>query len=142
MNSNVWVDMVSLTTSITIIIALIYAILWMVKLITSKLAVKINNKKLIELDNNLMKLNQVVRKLVIVIWLILVIMKMIESLPEIVKLIKLQLGEKMDLINALHSIMQVVLVLVVIVCLAGIGFLLKLKYNESKAQDEDTSDMY
>lgn len=143
MNSNIWISMVNVFTIITITLAVIYVFLWIVKYVFCKISTKIKSSKLEVIEHYLNRTNKVVTKMVIGAWLILVIMNIVDSLPELKQIIKIQLGDKMDIINVLHSVMQTVLLLIVIGCVIAVGVLLRLKYKEDKkVKDEDTSDMY
>lgn len=143
MSSNIWIVIVNVLTVITIALAVMYAFLWIIRLVLNKISAKLKSSKTEVIERYLNKINKVVTKMVIGAWLVLIVMNVVDSLPELKQIIKIQLGDKMDIINVLHSVMQTVLLLIVIGCVIAVGVLLRLKYKEDKkVKDEDTSDMY
>lgn len=147
MTSNIWISVVNLLTTATIALAVIYALLWVIRLAINKISVKIKSSKLEVIEHCLIRLNKVVTKMIIGAWLVLVIISIVDSLPELEVIIKTQLGEIMTTValtvNQFHFGVQVVSFVILAVAIIMCGIFGVVMYRKKKSdKDEENTDMY
>lgn len=147
MSSNIWVMIVNVLTVITIALAVIYAFLWIIRLVINKISAKFKSSKIEVIERYINKMNNVVTKFVIGSWLVLVIINIVSSLPELKQIIKTQLGEIMTTValtvNQFHfgvQLLSMALLLIAVVMCAAFGVIMYRKKKSDK--DEENTDMY
>lgn len=130
-----------------IALAIIYALLWIIRLVIRKISAKVKSRKVEVIEHYLNKINKVVTKMVIGAWLILVIMNVADSLPELEVIIKTQLGEIMTTValtvNQFHFVVQVISLVILAVAVVMCIIFGVVMYRKKKSdKDEENTDMY
>lgn len=147
MTSNIWISLVNLLTVTTIALAVIYVLLWTIKYIISKVSANVKSRKLEVIEHYLNMANKIVTKMIIGAWLVLVIMNIVDSLPELKQIIKTQLGEIMTTValtvNQFHFGVQLLSMAILFVAVMMCTVFGVVMYRKKKSdKDEENTDMY
>ncbi|MFV0499638.1 MAG: hypothetical protein ACK5NF_06380 [Bacilli bacterium] len=135
---------INILTILVLLFALGYVCLKPLSWIVGKLSKKTTNQKLVKFEKQINKINKIVTRTLIRVWLALIVVGILKVVPKLTKnIITKQLGDNVDIINGVHTVMQIVLVVVVGISIGGLIFLLTVKHNDNKkAKNEDTSNNY
>lgn len=137
---------IDIITKIVLIFVVVYIWLKPLSWLVTKFSKKTTSQKVVKIEEQINKITKKVKTIVIKTWLVLIAMCILKAMPKIIKGIKKitkNLGDKMDIINGIHAVMQGVLILVILISVVSVIFLLKVKVQESKkAKSEDTSNNY
>lgn len=135
---------INILTILVLLFALGYVCLKPLSWVVGKARKKTTNQKLVKFEKQMNKINKIVTRTLIRVWLALIVVSVLKVVPKLTKnIITKRLGDNVDIINGVHTAMQIVLVVVVLISVAGLIFLLRVKYLENKkAKNEDTSNNY